>query len=65
MTSADQYRFKAAQLLIRAARETDPRVQADYESMAQSYLRLADLAEQAAKQTLFTRRRRPAALSER
>ena len=65
MTSPDQYRFKAAQLLIRAAREPDPRVQADYESMAQSYLRLADLAEQSAKPTLLTRRRRPAALSKR
>ena len=45
MTSSDQLRFKAAQLLITAARETDPRIQAHYESIAQSYLRLADLAE--------------------
>lgn len=45
-TSADQYRLKAAQLLIKAARATDPRVQTDYEFMAQGYLRLADLAEQ-------------------
>jgi hypothetical protein len=44
-TSADQYRLKAAQLLIRAARETNPLVQADYELMAQGYLRLADVAE--------------------
>ena len=45
MTPADQLRFNAAQLLIRAARETDLRIQAHYESIAQSYLRLADLAE--------------------
>ena len=42
--NADQYRLKAAQLLIEATRETNPRVQAD-ELMAQSYLRLADVAE--------------------
>jgi hypothetical protein len=46
MSSGDQLRLKAAQLLIRAARETDPGARADYELMAQSYLRLADLAEQ-------------------
>ena len=49
MTSADQLRFKAAQLFIRGGREKDPRVKADYESMAESYLRLADLAEQHSK----------------
>jgi hypothetical protein len=49
MTPAHQYRLKAAQLLIRAARRTDPSVQADYRSLAQSYLRLADLAEQNGK----------------
>ena len=49
MTSGDQLRLKAAQLLIRAARETDPGARADYELMAQSYLRLADLAEQNSK----------------
>jgi len=49
MTSGDQLRLKAAQLLIRAAREPDPRARADYELMAQSYLRLADLAEQNSK----------------
>ena len=48
-TSADQYRLKAAQLLIKAARATDPRVQTDYEFMAQGYLRLAELAEQNSK----------------
>jgi hypothetical protein len=54
MTSADQLRFKAAELLIRAARETDPRIQAHYESIAQSYLRLADLAEQNSKADIIS-----------
>jgi hypothetical protein len=45
MTSADQLRVKAVELLIRAARAADPRIQAHYKSIAQSYLRLADLAK--------------------
>ena len=49
MTSADQYRVKAMEFLTMAGRETDPRLQADYAAMAQSYLRLVVLAEQNSK----------------
>ena len=49
MTSAEQYRVKAAEFLVMAGQETDPSLQANYAAMAQSYLRLAILAEQNSK----------------
>ena len=42
----DEYRVKAAELGTRAACETNPHIQAEFESLAQSYLRLALQAEQ-------------------
>jgi hypothetical protein len=42
----DDYRVKAAELGARAACETDPQIQTELESLAQSYLRLALQAEQ-------------------
>ena len=46
MTSADQYRVKAAEFLARAHWEPNPHLQLEYTSMAQSYLDLAILADQ-------------------
>lgn len=45
MTPADQYRVKAAEFLARARGETNPELQFEFARMAQSYLRLAILAE--------------------
>jgi hypothetical protein len=57
MTSADQLRVKAVELLIRAARAADPCIQAHYKSIAQSYLRLADLAGQNSKTEIVSETR--------
>ncbi len=46
MNPWDEYRVKAAELFARAACEADPQIQADFENLAQSYLRLALQAEQ-------------------
>jgi len=46
MNSWDEYRVKAAELSAKAACETDAQVQAELESLAQSYMRLALQAEQ-------------------
>jgi hypothetical protein len=46
MNPWDEYRVKAAELNARAACETNARIQAELESLAQSYLRLALQAEQ-------------------
>ena len=51
MTSADQYRVKAAEFLARAHWEPDPHLQLEYTSMAQSYLDLAILADQNSSQS--------------
>lgn len=45
MSPADQYRVKANEFLVLANGETNPDLQVEYARMAQSYLRLADLAE--------------------
>jgi hypothetical protein len=49
MTSADQYRVRAAQFVAMARVESDPHQQREYATMAQSYFRLAMLAEQNSK----------------
>ena len=46
MTSADHYRVRAAQFVAMARVESDPHRQREYATMAQSYFRLAMLAEQ-------------------
>lgn len=46
MNTWDEYRVKAAELSARAACETDAQIQAQLESLAQSYMRLALQAEQ-------------------
>ena len=46
MNPCDEYRVKAAELNARAACETNPQIQSELESLAQSYLRLALQAEQ-------------------
>ena len=49
MTSADQYRVKAAEFLAKAHWEANPRLQLEYTTMAERYLRLAVHAEQSSK----------------
>ena len=46
MNTWDEYRVKAAEIAARAACETNPQIQADLDSLARSYLRLAMQAEQ-------------------
>jgi hypothetical protein len=45
MTAAHFYRIRAAQLTAGARRETSPKIRAEYMSLAQSYLRLAETAD--------------------
>jgi hypothetical protein len=46
MTPWDEYRVKAAELHARAACDNDPALKTELESLARSYLRLAEQAEQ-------------------
>jgi hypothetical protein len=52
MNTAVQYRQKAEELLALANSENNPNLQVGYAAMAQSYLRLAVLAEQNSKTDL-------------
>jgi hypothetical protein len=45
MPTGDEYRVKAAEFLTLAKAENDPRAVAAYQTLAQSYLRLAELAD--------------------
>jgi hypothetical protein len=45
MTSADQYRIKAAEFSALARAESAPNLQIEYARIAASYLRLAELAD--------------------
>jgi hypothetical protein len=45
MATGDEYRVKAADMHARAKDETSPSMQAHYETLALSYLRLADQAD--------------------
>ena len=45
MTSADQYRVKAAEFSALSKAETNPRLQLEYAQMAAAYLRLATQAD--------------------
>lgn len=45
MTAVDDYRTKANEFMAKALRETDPTLRVQYETLGQSYLRLADQAE--------------------
>ena len=45
MTAGDGYRIKAVELLARANSETDPHLRIEFESLANSFLRLAEQAE--------------------
>jgi hypothetical protein len=49
MTTADQYRVKALEFTAMASKEMSPHLQVAYAGIAQSYFRLAVLAEQNAK----------------
>ena len=46
MNTAVSYRKKAEELVVLAGQETNPNLQAAFAAIAQSYLRLAVLAEQ-------------------
>ena len=45
MTSAEQYRVKAAEFAARASAEETPKLQLEYAQMAAAYLRLAEQAD--------------------
>ena len=45
MTSPDKYRAKAVEFFVMASAEANPRLQVEYAAMAESYFRLAVLAE--------------------
>jgi hypothetical protein len=49
MNTATEYRQKAAELLALASMEINPNLQVGFAAIAQSYLRLAVLAEQNSK----------------
>jgi hypothetical protein len=49
MNTAVHYRKKAEELVALAGQETNPNLQAAFAAIAQSYLRLAVLAEQNSK----------------
>ena len=44
MTSPDEYRVKAADLIAKAQQETNPRRRAELDTLALGYLRLAEQA---------------------
>jgi hypothetical protein len=45
MMSADLYRQKGQEFLLKAAKESSHLLQVEYAQMAQSYFRLAEMAE--------------------
>jgi hypothetical protein len=49
MTSGDNYRAKALELLARAETETDSELRRDFASLGAAYLRLAEQAERNTK----------------
>jgi hypothetical protein len=52
MTPVDDYRAKANEFMARAQGETNPALRVQYETLAQSYLRLADQAERNSRSDL-------------
>lgn len=46
VTVGDHYRTRAAELRAQALHESNPRLQGEFESLAASYLRLAEQADQ-------------------
>jgi hypothetical protein len=53
MSTADQYRVKAAEFSRMARGETNPRLQLEYAGMAELYFRLSLLAEKNQKNDLL------------
>ena len=45
MPSGDEYRRKALQLCSKANQETKPQVRNEYQALAMSYMRLAEMAD--------------------
>jgi hypothetical protein len=45
MSTADKYRIRAAEFAAMAKSETIPALQTEYDKMAVSYIRLAELAD--------------------
>ena len=52
MTSADEYRVKAAEFSAKARQELNPALRAQFENFALGYLRLAEQAERNSKNDL-------------
>jgi hypothetical protein len=57
MTMRDEYRTKAAEFQTRAAGESDRMTRLHFESLANDYERLAELADRNAQLDLIYRRR--------
>ena len=57
MTMRDEYRTKAAEFQARAACESDRTTRLHFESLANDYQRLAELADRNAQLDLIYRRR--------
>ncbi len=53
MTSADQYRVKAAEFLKMLKAETNPTLLVEHARMAASYFRLAELADRNARTDVY------------
>jgi hypothetical protein len=49
MAAGEHYRRKAADINVRATRERNPLIQAEFENLALAYLRLADQADRNAR----------------
>ena len=62
MTNADQYRARAADLLARSKRETDPIIRSEWQHLARSYLHLAEQADRNSRADIVyeTPQQRPA-----
>ena len=59
MTMRDEYRTKAAEFQARAACESDRTTRLHFESLANDYQRLAELADRNAQLDLIYKKRRP------
>jgi hypothetical protein len=59
MTMRDEYRTKAAEFEARARRESDRTTRLHFESLANDYQRLAELADRNAQLDLIFYKRRP------
>lgn len=59
MTTADQYRARAAELLRRARNETSPMIRSEWENLAKSYRHLAEQADRNSRMDIVSPQRWP------